>query len=161
MLTLQGPPGCVYAVKTIFFLNFPHPIWVTDVIWRDCVINLLGVRFTFPSVFSCPSVQLLGVEASALRSACLTKTIIVNGEKVRSPLSLEEATYGRDAMGKSIYDRLFSWLVATVNRTLEVKRKDTAVIGLLDIYGFEVFKKNRCVCVCVCVCFGVPSRLFP
>lgn len=42
-------------------------------------------------------------------------------------------------MSKSIYDRLFNWLVVRVNQTLDVKAKRQYFIGVLDIAGFEIF----------------------
>ena len=42
-------------------------------------------------------------------------------------------------MSKSIYDRMFKWLVERVNLTLDVKTKRQYFIGVLDIAGFEIF----------------------
>jgi len=48
---------------------------------------------------------------------------------------------------QAIYDRLFSWIVGSINSTIAM-RKDkklgkTTIIGVLDIYGFELFDNNR------------------
>jgi myosin-1 len=51
---------------------------------------------------------------------------------------------------QAIYNRLFSWIVSLINQAVEVT-KDFAgkgrstVIGVLDIYGFEIFNDNRFV----------------
>ena len=44
-------------------------------------------------------------------------------------------------MAKVIYARLFDWLVWRINESICNKgsQKDIRKIGLLDIYGFEVF----------------------
>ena len=53
---------------------------------------------------------------------------------------------------KNLYDRLFTWIVATLNNVIHVERDVTrygagSVIGVLDIYGFEIFQDNRyCLC---------------
>ncbi|XP_065197006.1 unconventional myosin-Ic-like isoform X2 [Sycon ciliatum] len=104
--------------------------------------------------------KLLGSSGAQFKSAMLNKTILVSGDKVASPLNLEEAVYSRDAMSKAIYERLFSWLVCHVNRTLEVKRSDTAVIGLLDIYGFEVFQVNGFEQFCINYCNEKLQQIF-
>ena len=45
-----------------------------------------------------------------------------------------------------MYERLFTWVVQQINHQLEVlstRRIDSSVIGVLDIYGFEIFDNNR------------------
>jgi myosin heavy subunit len=44
------------------------------------------------------------------------------------------------ALSKSIYSRVFNWLVVRVNETLDVKTKRQFFIGVLDIAGFEIFE---------------------
>jgi myosin-1 len=52
-----------------------------------------------------------------------------------------QAVYARDALCKAIYSRLFSWLVQRINDSIKVKTEQTKkVMGVLDIYGFEVFE---------------------
>lgn len=47
---------------------------------------------------------------------------------------------------QAIYDRLFTWIVGRINDTIEIRNKrehgKCTVIGVLDIYGFEVFDTN-------------------
>ncbi|XP_058512821.1 unconventional myosin-Ih isoform X2 [Ochotona princeps] len=73
--------------------------------------------------------------------------------KVICPLTLELSVYARDAMAKAVYGRTFTWLVNKINSSLVNKdftRK--TVIGLLDIYGFEVFDKNGFEQFCINYC---------
>ena len=46
------------------------------------------------------------------------------------------------ALAKAIYGKMFTWLVARVNKTLETKNKRQYFIGVLDIAGFEIFEVN-------------------
>lgn len=50
----------------------------------------------------------------------------------------------RDALAKSMYAKLFDWLVQRVNSAIVVEDKISTPfsIGVLDIYGFEIFNKN-------------------
>ncbi|KAF1777164.1 P-loop containing nucleoside triphosphate hydrolase [Phytophthora cactorum] len=59
----------------------------------------------------------------------------------------------RDSIAKTVYDRLFDFLVERVNHALDIEKKaekhgeileidDMTTIGILDIYGFEIFDKN-------------------
>ena len=56
------------------------------------------------------------------------------------------AEMGRDALAKAIYDRLFSWIISRINKAILVpnktQKKFNRVIGVLDIYGFEIFEIN-------------------
>ncbi len=47
--------------------------------------------------------------------------------------------YTRDALVKALYSRLFDWLVTRINESI---CDDSAefTIGVLDIYGFEIFQ---------------------
>ena len=90
------------------------------------------------------SVQLLGCEARKLDRAFTHRTIDAKGDVVTSPLSRDMAIYARDALAKAVYDRLFTWLVTRLNTSLQPKEcPKKEVIGILDIYGFEIFERNR------------------
>lgn len=82
---------------------------------------------------------------NALTRALQNKTIIARGDVVTTPLNRELAIYARDALAKAIYDRLFTWLVERLNKSLKPLEEisKTKVMGILDIYGFEIFGKNR------------------
>ena len=51
----------------------------------------------------------------------------------------EQVTYSVAALAKSLYNRMFEWLVKRVNKTLDTKNKRQFFIGVLDIAGFEIF----------------------
>ncbi|XP_021935115.1 unconventional myosin-Ie-like [Zootermopsis nevadensis] len=56
-------------------------------------------------------------------------------------LNVEQALYTRDALAKGIYARLFDYLVKRVNGAMETNVNGYG-IGILDIYGFEIFERN-------------------
>ncbi|EFA81458.1 myosin ID heavy chain [Heterostelium album PN500] len=59
------------------------------------------------------------------------------------PQNSEGAYYSRDALAKALYSRLFDWIVGRVNIALGYKHNSSSLmIGILDIYGFEIFEKN-------------------
>ena len=53
--------------------------------------------------------------------------------------------YSVAALAKAIYGKMFVWLVARVNKTLETKQKRQYFIGVLDIAGFEIFEVRTLV----------------
>ena len=54
---------------------------------------------------------------------------------------LLQVEFSSQALSKSQYERLFKWLVARINKTLDrTSRKGSSFIGILDIAGFEIFK---------------------
>lgn len=96
-------------------------------------------------------------------SAALThRTIEARGELVTSPLNRESAIYARDALAKAVYDRLFTWLVCRINKSLhpENTSRKNNVMGILDIYGFEIFEKNHFEQFCINFCNEKLQQLF-
>ena len=100
---------------------------------------------TRPSILLAAS--MLGIsDATLLEYALCNRTI--GGS--RSPRTAREAGAARDALAKVFYEGLFEELVSIVNGALkppeahhDVSGSSGARIGLLDIFGSEVFEKNR------------------
>ena len=63
----------------------------------------------------------------------------VGNEYVNKGQNQAQVVNSIGALSKSIYDRMFRWLVERVNQTLDVKTKRQHFIGVLDIAGFEIF----------------------
>ena len=56
-----------------------------------------------------------------------------------------QAEFSRDALAKALYSYLFNFLIEKVNDQINCNESDDSqkhVIGVLDIYGFEIFEKN-------------------
>uniref|UniRef100_A0A3Q1CC80 Myosin motor domain-containing protein n=1 Tax=Amphiprion ocellaris TaxID=80972 RepID=A0A3Q1CC80_AMPOC len=106
--------------------------------------------------------KLLGVDGSALREALTHKKLTAKGEEMISPLNYEQAVSARDALAKAVYGRTFTWLVEKINQSLALKvhSKDSSVIGLLDIYGFEVLQQNSFEQFCINYCNEKLQQLF-
>ncbi|XP_054642604.1 unconventional myosin-Ib isoform X4 [Dunckerocampus dactyliophorus] len=87
--------------------------------------------------------ELLGIEQSVLERAFSYRTVEAKMEKVSTTLNVAQAYYARDALAKNLYSRLFSWIVNRINESIKAQAKTRhKVMGVLDIYGFEIFEDN-------------------
>ncbi|KAL0142345.1 P-loop containing nucleoside triphosphate hydrolase protein [Mucor lusitanicus] len=71
------------------------------------------------------------------------------GSVYEVPLNVVQATSVRDALAKTIYERLFEWIVTRVNVSLQARSAHQYTIGVLDIYGFEIFEENSFEQLCI------------
>lgn len=88
------------------------------------------------------------------------------GEIIAKNLTQDQALFNRDATAKAMYQRIFGWLVTSCNNVLIDPTEDRLVqapcpaaltmisesslcLGLLDIFGFEVFKTNSLEQLCI------------
>uniref|UniRef100_A0A3Q2XBR0 Myosin IH n=1 Tax=Hippocampus comes TaxID=109280 RepID=A0A3Q2XBR0_HIPCM len=105
--------------------------------------------------------KLLGIPAQVLQQGLTHRKIEAKTEEVFSPFSVDHAVYARDALAKAVYGRTFNWLVNKINESLaNVDSSRKTVIGLLDIYGFEVFTVNSFEQFCINYCNEKLQQLF-
>ena len=71
------------------------------------------------------------------------------GSVYEVPLNIAQATAVRDALSKAIYFNLFDWIVARVNVSLKARGAVSNSVGILDIYGFEIFERNSFEQLCI------------
>eukprot|EP01103_Thecamoeba_quadrilineata_P016539 TRINITY_DN5557_c0_g2_i1.p1 TRINITY_DN5557_c0_g2~~TRINITY_DN5557_c0_g2_i1.p1 ORF type:complete len:823 (-),score=171.98 TRINITY_DN5557_c0_g2_i1:77-2545(-) len=90
----------------------------------------------------------LKVPTEILEKALTNKTITTATESVTIPLNLEQSLYARDSLAKSVYGRLFYWLVDQANKAIKTTTFSTS-LGVLDIYGFEIFGVNGFEQLCI------------
>eukprot|EP00794_Sanderia_malayensis_P012176 gene12176-13433_t len=112
----------------------------------DLIVN------TIESVENAAS--LLGVRKDDLQKALTSITATVDGETITAAKSIAKANSGRDRLGKELYGRLFSWIIAKVNTFIQCpdhKKRTSQLpsIGLLDMFGFEEFETNTFEQLCV------------
>lgn len=95
--------------------------------------------------------ELLGLDNTEFRKWIVRKQIVTRSEKIVTNLSPTQAQVVRDSVAKYIYANLFDWLVSVINESLSCSDIDSVVnfIGVLDIYGFEHFKKNSFEQFCI------------
>ncbi|XP_076147278.1 myosin-IIIa [Alosa pseudoharengus] len=98
--------------------------------------------------------SLLRISADELQEALTSHCVVTRGETIVRSNTVEKAAEVRDTMGKALYGRLFSWIVNRINSLLrpdsQPGEEDKGLnIGILDIFGFENFKKNSFEQLCI------------
>lgn len=71
------------------------------------------------------------------------------GSVYEVPLNPAQASSVRDALAKGIYNNLFDWIVDRVNVSMKARALTSHIIGVLDIYGFEIFDTNQFEQLCI------------
>jgi myosin-5 len=111
------------------------------------------VSETDPSlIWAC---KLIGVDNKEFAKWLTRKQISTRMETVVTNLSVQQSTTVRDSVAKYIYVALFDWITSKVNENLDRDDAEAArvqgrsFIGVLDIYGFEHFKKNSFEQFCI------------
>ena len=96
---------------------------------------------------------LLRVPGDGLLTALTTRAIEVGGERIVKRLDVAAACESRDSLAKTLYARVFDWIVAAVNRRISAlgagAGRTARTIGILDIYGFECFDENSFEQLCI------------
>jgi len=94
---------------------------------------------------------LLDVDAARLGRTLVTRTISAGGRGSINVVVLTAGAAGdaRDALAKALYAKLFDWAVDRVNREMEAPAGEAKTIGVLDIFGFEIFESNSFEQLCI------------
>lgn len=99
---------------------------------------------------------LLDVNSETLKTSLIQRVMQTShgmrrGSTYHVPLNIVQATSVRDALAKGIYNNLFDWIVERVNLSLQGTgvAHEKKSIGILDIYGFEIFDHNSFEQICI------------
>jgi myosin-5 len=100
--------------------------------------------------------DLMGVTTQDLMECMTERTMKTRNESYKVPLNADFAKDSADAFAKEIYAKSFLWLVRAINDATAAEynykgggMSNFGVIGLLDIFGFESFVRNRFEQLCI------------
>ncbi|CAI0560607.1 unnamed protein product [Linum tenue] len=93
--------------------------------------------------------ELLMCDVKALEDSLCKRVIVTRDETITKWLDPESAVLSRDALAKTLYSRLFDWIVDKINNSIGQDPNSKVLIGVLDIYGFESFKTNSFEQFCI------------
>lgn len=89
--------------------------------------------------------ELFMCDEQSLEDSLCKRVMVTRGEAITKYLDPTAAAISRDALAKIVYSRLFDWIVNKINDSIGQDPGSKYLIGVLDIYGFESFKTNRCL----------------
>ncbi|KAI5799041.1 myosin I MyoA [Geopyxis carbonaria] len=98
---------------------------------------------------------LLEVDGAAVNKALTTRIMETSrggrrGSVYEVPLNPTQASAVRDALAKALYNNLFEWIIDRVNQAMKTVGGEVETsIGILDIYGFEIFDTNSFEQLCI------------
>ncbi|KAG7628940.1 Myosin N-terminal SH3-like [Arabidopsis thaliana x Arabidopsis arenosa] len=93
--------------------------------------------------------ELLMCDPHSLEDALCKRMMVTPEEVIKRSLDPLGAAVSRDGLAKTIYSRLFDWLVNKINISIGQDSHSRRLIGVLDIYGFESFKTNSFEQFCI------------
>lgn len=86
--------------------------------------------------------SLLEIDEEFVREALCVKISIAGHDIVRGYWDQKYADILKESFAKALYERLFSWIVSQLNHKIAPKNDFDQFIGMLDIFGFEIFDHN-------------------
>ncbi|KAJ4948518.1 hypothetical protein JOQ06_020051 [Pogonophryne albipinna] len=92
---------------------------------------------------------LLGLNSADMLKGLCYPRVKVGNEYVTKGQTLPQVNNSVPALAKSIYERMFLWMVIRINNMLDTKQPRQFYIGVLDIAGFEIFDFNTLEQLCI------------
>ncbi|KAF8822282.1 myosin D [Cardiosporidium cionae] len=86
--------------------------------------------------------KLLFLDDVAILHELTVKTTQAGSNKVEGVWKKEECEILKASLAKAMYEKLFLWIIRNLNKSIQPPNGFSAFIGMLDIFGFEVFKNN-------------------
>ncbi|XP_062858356.1 myosin-6 [Trichomycterus rosablanca] len=95
------------------------------------------------------STYLMGLNSADLLKGLCHPRVKVGNEYVTKGQGVDQVYYSIGALAKSVYEKMFTWMVARINQSLDTKQHRQYLIGVLDIAGFEIFDFNTFEQLCI------------
>lgn len=90
--------------------------------------------------------KLFGVSVTDFIRALLRPRVKVGGDFVTKPQTVRQVRRAVEALSEAVYEKLFIWLVARINQSLEMRQSEAmSFIGVLDVTGFSTSQMAVCV----------------
>eukprot|EP00808_Paulinella_micropora_P011794 g23498.t1 len=96
--------------------------------------------------------ELLGLDLALLTKRLDIRTLLLpGGQLLEKPLNPPDAEFNRDSLCRNAYNGLFRWVVNRINKVSYPPDgdKNPTYIGILDVFGFEIFTNNSFEQFCI------------
>jgi myosin heavy subunit len=100
----------------------------------------------------------LGLEPEKLHQILTIKKYIdpMSKKVLERSVPIDAAHNSRDAISKAVYAKMFDWIIKKINSAIANPEKEKTInkdkllkIGILDIFGFEIFETNSFEQLCI------------
>ncbi|XP_053293585.1 myosin heavy chain, fast skeletal muscle isoform X1 [Pleuronectes platessa] len=92
---------------------------------------------------------LMGLNSAEMLKALCYPRVKVGNEMVVKGQTVPQVHNSVMALSKSVYEKMFLWMVVRINEMLDTKQPRNSFIGVLDIAGFEIFDYNSLEQLCI------------
>ncbi|XP_028302725.1 myosin heavy chain, fast skeletal muscle-like [Gouania willdenowi] len=92
---------------------------------------------------------LMGLNSADMLKALCYPRVKVGNEMVVKGQTVPQVNNSVSALCKSVYEKMFLWMVVRINEMLDTKQPRNFFIGVLDIAGFEIFDYNSLEQLCI------------
>ncbi|MED6231507.1 Myosin-7 [Ataeniobius toweri] len=92
---------------------------------------------------------LMGLNSADVIKGLCHPRVKVGNEWVTKGQNVQQVYYSIGALAKSVYEKMFLWMVVRINQSLDTKQPRQYFIGVLDIAGFEIFDYNTFEQLCI------------
>lgn len=100
--------------------------------------------------------EFIGVDQQSLMRILTIRKMTdpLSKKQIDKPMNIEQVFSCRDTIAKTLYARMFDWIIKKINNAIssnQEKEKNLKMkkIGILDIFGFEIFEENSFEQMCI------------
>eukprot|EP00922_Rhytidocystis_sp_ex-Travisia-forbesii_P048916 GHVS01072828.1.p1 GENE.GHVS01072828.1~~GHVS01072828.1.p1 ORF type:complete len:827 (-),score=102.51 GHVS01072828.1:226-2706(-) len=86
--------------------------------------------------------DLLFLPVDRVKHELTVKTTYAGGQKIEGCWKKDDSVMLTQSLAKAMYEKLFLWIIKRLNSSIEPPNGFKYFMGMLDIFGFEVFKNN-------------------
>lgn len=86
--------------------------------------------------------DLMFLDADKVKKELLIKVTVAGGNAIEGRWNRVDAEVLKSSLCKAMYEKLFLWIIKFLNSKIEPSGGFSTFMGMLDIFGFEVFKNN-------------------